>query len=121
MEQLCFGDELNIDMNIETTNFKLPPLTIQPLVENAVKWGGASEEGITVRVSAYDTPLGTEVVVFDDGVGFDPEHLPQDGKEHLGLKLVHNRLQMFCGAKLTVDSKIGQGTVVRVFIPHNLD
>ena len=74
-----------------------------------------------VKLTTRRTPLGVEITVSDNGVGFDPEHLPQDGKEHLGLQLVRDRLQAGCGARLTVESKIGQGTVVRVVIPHSLD
>ena len=59
--------------------------------------------------------------VSDDGVGFDPEQPPQDGKEHVGLQLVRDRLQMVCGAKLTTQSKIGQGTLMRVLIPYSCD
>ncbi len=122
LEQLRFGDELFVDLDIETTDFFLPALTIQPLVENAVKWGaGQAEDGGTVKLVTRKTPLGTEITVSDDGVGFDPDHPPQDGKEHLGLQLVRDRLKMLCGATMTVNSKIGQGTVIQVFIPENLD
>ena len=122
LEQLRFGEELFVEMDIETTDFSLPALTIQPLVENAVKWGVCQdEEGGMVRLSTHETPLGVEITVSDDGVGFDPEQPPNDGKQHFGLQLVRDRLKMICGAKLTVESKIGQGTVVRVFIPRDLD
>ncbi len=122
LEKLRFGDELFVDMDIQTTDFYLPVLTVQPLVENAVKWGvGQAEDGGTVKLSTSETPLGVEITVTDDGVGFDPEDLPQDGKEHLGLQLVRERLQMVCGADLMVDSHIGKGTVVRVIIPRHLN
>ena len=122
LEQLRFGDDLFVDMDIETTDFYLPALTIQPLVENAVKWGiGQVESGGTVTLTTRRTPLGTEIIITDDGMGFDTEQQPQDGKEHLGLQLVRERLRMVCDAKLTVESKIGKGTVVRVFIPYSLD
>ena len=122
LEQLRFGDELHVEMDIAETDFYLPALTIQPLVENAVKWGvGCKEDGGTVTLSTRRTPLGMEITVSDDGVGFDPEQPPQDGKDHLGLQLVRDRLQMVCGAKLTVESQVGQGTVVRVLIPYNRD
>ena len=119
LEQLRFGDELLVDLDIETTDFYLPALTIQPLVENAVKWGvGQKEEGGLITLSTRTTPLGIEVTVSDDGVGFDPEHPPQDGKNHFGLQRGRDRRRMVCGAKLTVDSKVGRGTVVRVSIPR---
>ena len=103
-------------------DFSLPALTIQPLVENAVKWGvGQAEDGGKVQLMTRKTPLGAEVIVMDDGVGFDPERLPQDGREHFGVQLVRDRLKMVCGARLTVESKIGQGTVVRVYIPSRVE
>lgn len=122
LEQLRFGEELFVDMDIETTDFSLPALTIQPLVENAVKWGVCqAEDGGIVRLTTHETPLGVEITVTDDGVGFDPAQPPNDGKQHFGLQLVRDRLKMICGAKMTVESKIGQGTVVRVFIPRSTD
>ena len=122
LEQLRFGDELFVETDIEAQDFQLLALTVQPLVENAVKWGvGQAENGGTVKLTTAETPLGVEITVSDDGVGFDPEHLPQDGREHLGLQLVRERLQMVCGAKLTVESKIGQGTAVLLFIPRSPD
>ena len=69
----------------------------------------------------YTKNLTAIVTVSDDGVGFDPEQPPQDGKEHVGLQLVRGRLQMVCGAKLTTQSKIGQGTLMRVLIPYSCD
>ena len=87
-----------------------------------MKWGvGRKEDGGTVTLMTRKTLLGVEITVSDDGVGFDPEQLPQDGKEHVGLQLVRGRLQMVCGAKLTPQSKIGQGTLMRVLIPYSCD
>lgn len=87
-----------------------------------MKWGvGRKEDGGTVTLMTRKTLLGAEITVSDDGVGFDPEQPPQDGKEHVGLQLVRGRLQMVCGAKLTTQSKIGQGTLMRVLIPYSCD
>ena len=53
-----------------------------------MKWGvGRKEDGGTVTLMTRKTPLGAEITVSDDGVGFDPEQPPQDGKEHVGLQL----------------------------------
>lgn len=87
-----------------------------------MKWGvGRKEDGGTMTLMTRKTPLGAEITVSDDGVGFDPEQPPQGGKEHVGLQLVRGRLQMVCGAKLTTQSKIGQGTLMRVLIPYSCD
>ena len=68
-------------MDIGTTDFMLPALTVQPLVENAVKWGiGKREDGGTVRLTTRMTPLDVEIVVSDDGFGFDTKKAPpEDG------------------------------------------
>ena len=61
LEQLRFGAELQVVMDIGTTDFMLPALTVQPLVENAVKWGiGKREDGGAVRLTTRMTPLGVE-------------------------------------------------------------
>lgn len=94
LEQLPFGDELFVDMDIETTDFRLPALTIQPPVENAVKWGvGQAEDGGTVRISTRETPLGAEITISDNGVGFDPEHPAKDGGEYFGPRPSANDLR----------------------------
>ena len=119
LEQLRFGDELRVVLDIGVTDFSLPSLTIQPLIENAVKWGaGQAEDGGTVTLRTRQVPRGVEITVADDGVGFDPSQLPKDGKEHLGLHLVRDRLKTICGAEMKVKSKLGAGTVIRVFLPQ---
>lgn len=119
LEQLRFGEDLRVEMQIETMDFSLPALTIQPLVENAVKWGvGQKEEGGTVRLRTMAKTGGVEITVSDDGIGFDAAGLPQEGAAHLGLRLVRDRLQMICGARMQIESRIGQGTEIRIFLPQ---
>ena len=122
LEQLRFGDDLQVVMDIQELHFRLPALTIQPLVENAVKWGvGRKDEGGVVTLSTRATAQGIEITVSDNGVGFDPKTPPADGKSHFGLQIVRSRLKTMCGASLTIDSKPGQGSVVRVFLPQDTD
>lgn len=119
LEQLRFGAELQVVMDIGTTEFMLPALTVQPLVENAVKWGiGKREDGGTVRLTTRMTPLGVEIVVSDDGIGFDTKKAPaEDGRSHLGIQLVRQRLRDACGAELELSSRVGEGTVARIVLP----
>ena len=83
--------------------------------------GGTGLSTMLRGLKKYTKNLTAIVTVSDDGVGFDPEQPPQDGKEHVGLQLVRGRLQMVCGAKLTTQIKIGQGTLMRVLIPYSCD
>ena len=95
LQRLRFGDELQVEYDLGCTDFCLPALTLQPLVENAVTYGvRRSESGagvVTVRTRQY--PDRVEVSVIDDGPGFVPESLPGDAeRSHAGLRNVRERL-----------------------------
>ena len=114
IEQARFRDKLNIVYFLQCKDFSLPPLTIQPIVENAVKHGITKRaEGGTVKVSSYDNETHYIIEVIDDGVGFDTERADM----HVGIENVRNRLSAMCKGKLTVKSTIGVGTRVTIEIP----
>ena len=113
-----FGDELNIEYDIEATDFLIPSLTVQPLVENAVKHGvGMKEDGGTVTIATKEFDDRYEVIVSDDGVGFDTAKKPNDGRTHIGMENVRNRLKTMCNAVLNIESTVGKGTVSTITIP----
>ena len=118
LEKMRFGDELNIVYDIKTTNFKIPSLALQPLVENAVKHGvGMKEDGGTVTIATNENENNFEIIVSDDGVGFDVSVPKNDGRAHVGMENVKNRLKTMCDATIETESTIGKGTVVKIFIP----
>ena len=126
IEKLRFADALNVEYDIQTTDFELPILSIQPLVENAVKHGvGMKKYGGTVKISTRETDRAYEVVVSDDGVGFDPEEARKrqetrsDGKSHVGMENTGKRLREMCGAEIVIESRVGEGTTARVIIPKD--
>ena len=122
IEQVRFGAFLRVSYDVGTTDFEIPPLCLQPLVENAVKHGvGLSEDGGTVTIQTRELPGGYAVVVSDDGVGFDPAQPPRDGKAHIGIVNVRERLRSMMGADLSVESERGRGTTVRITIPKKGD
>lgn len=116
LEKLRFEDKLQVVYDIQAEGFLLPALTIQPLVENAVKHGlTEKEEGGTVTISTAETEDAFVITVSDDGVGFDTEApLPE---EHMGLENVKNRLWSVSHATLEVRSQKGAGTVATVYLP----
>lgn len=117
IELLRFSDILKVEYDINDTNFELPALSIQPLVENAVKHGIRSrEEGGTVTISVKRENGKIYVSVHDDGMGYDTEHLPDDGRVHVGIANVRKRLDYMCGGKLEIDSKIGVGTTATIIL-----
>ena len=116
IELVRFPD-MAVRYEIQTDAFLLPALTVQPLVENAIKHGLMGlEEGGTVTVSAYEQPGEYCICVADDGVGFDVSAL-SDTKKHIGLRNVRERLQAMCGGSLTIESTPGAGTRVLIRIP----
>ena len=118
IEQLRFGKKLNIVYDIKTTDFVLPQLSIQPLVENAVKHGvGMKKKGGTVTIATNETDEYYEVIISDDGVGFDTEQKKDDGRSHVGMENTRKRLKDMCGADVIITSVVGEGTVATVMLP----
>ena len=117
LERIRFRERLNVIYDVEETNFKLPPLTVEPLVENAVKHGITKKRGGgTVTISTRREGEVIKITVADNGVGFDPETYMEDGKPHVGIRNVRERLQKMVGGSLTIQSS-DEGTVVVVSIP----
>ena len=120
IEKLRFGKKLNIEYDIQATDFELPQLSIQPLAENAVKHGLSKKRGGgTLTISTRETDNAYEVIVADDGVGFDTSApIPNDdGRSHVGMENIKRRLKEMCGAEVVIESEIGKGTTARVIIP----
>jgi signal transduction histidine kinase len=120
LEKAMYGEALNVIYDIQIKNFKLPALTMQPIVENAVKHGiGKKEGGGTVTISTRETNTGYMVIITDDGAGFDIEKNGDDGQQHIGINNVRLRLSAQCGGSLEIESKFGAGTTASIIIPKN--
>ena len=115
LEKIRFNDRLNIIYDIQIRDFLVPPLSIQPIVENAIKHGTLKKvEGGTVLFKTYETPLAYVVEVKDDGVGFDLSTPNPDDNKHIGVKNIKQRLKTMCNGEMIITSEIGKGTVVIV-------
>ena len=120
IEKLRFGDDLQIACNIRCDDFMLPSLTLQPLVENAIRHGlCGKEDGGTVTICAEKTESEYLITVMDDGVGFDPDALPNDGRSHIGLENVRERLKLLSDGTLSITSVPGVGTTAVIHLPLN--
>ena len=117
LEKRRFGDRLTVEYDIQVTNFHIPLLTLQPLVENAVRHGISKRpEGGTIRITTRELEDSYSVLLEDNGVGFDTTKAPDDSREHVGLSNVRTRLIALCGGSLTVHSVPGEGTTVEIRI-----
>ena len=116
IEQVQFEDSLCVEYDTPCKEFRLPPLTLQPIVENAVKHG-MNPEYVPLCISIRTRKINfcNEIVVEDNGPGFVP--VDDDRKPHTALANIRQRLEMMCGGKLTIRLREGGGTVVTVTIP----
>ena len=118
IEKIRFQEELQVVYDIQTEDFIIPALTVQPLVGNAVKHGMMGSENVcTITIRTKCVERGYQVIIEDDGCGFDPEQVKNDGRKHIGIESVRSRLKFMVGGTLTVKSAIGKGTTVIIEIP----
>ena len=129
LERARFGDRLRVTLQIapETLATVIPFLSVQPLVENAVRHGlEPGEGGGEIRIASRDDGTHTEITVEDDGVGMDPEGLrvtltAGDDGLHVGLRNVDTRLRQLYGGDggLVVETNTDAGTLVRLRVPKS--
>lgn len=123
IEKMRFGDKLNVVYDLRTTAFSVLPLSIQPLVENAIRHGvyRKGKKGGTVTIRTWEDDDTWRVQVEDDGAGFDYQHYLEEmstgATESTGLKNTMFRLSNVLGAHIDVTSQKGEGTTVTVMIP----
>ena len=122
LEKLRFMDELEIVYDIHSKDFMLPALSVQPLVENAVKHGvGKKIGGGTVTIHTTETENEYIICVTDDGVGFTEGEYADDGGTHVGIENIKKRLDMMVNARLEIESEKGIGTKACILIPKRRD
>ena len=116
LEKMRFGERFEFGEDLDELNFAIPPLTVQPLVENAVKHGltKPGKQGSVCLMTSRE-PDAILIQVIDDGVGFRPEELEKSTS--IGLKNVRYRLEHLAGATLEIESTPGHGTRAMIRIP----
>lgn len=123
IEKMRFGDKLDVVYDVPASGFDILPLSIQPLVENAIRHGiyQRGKRGGTVAVRSREEPDRWLVLVEDNGVGFDVADFWRQAsagkKDSTGLKNIIFRLEKVMGARVEVASTRGVGTKVIVSIP----
>jgi signal transduction histidine kinase len=129
VEMMRFEGRIFVEYDTPVLNFKLPALTLQPLVENSIRHG--MKPGLIplkIIIKSRETERGIEVSVEDDGIGFDASAL-MDNTENDGypkapkgaLENIRNRLALFCGGSLEIISGPDSGTKVTIVLPKDSD
>ena len=119
IENVRFPD-MTFLSEMNSGDFHIPALTIQPIVENAIKHGLMKlPKGGTIHVVSYETDNHYCVSVEDDGVGFDTSEL-LDERKHVGIRNIRGRLKAMVGGTLEIESTVGVGTKVLITIPKEV-
>ena len=121
LENMRFDDELDYEEDIEAADFMIPTLSIQPLVENAVKHGmmGKDEGILHINLKTYQKDNNYIIEIIDDGCGFVVGQKKDDGRSHVGMSYAKTSIENRLGGTLVIDSTLGEGTKVIISIPGN--
>ena len=125
IEKMRYGDKLTVVYDIRCEEFPIVPLTVQPLIENAVKHGiyPRGKAGGTVTLTSEETEDEYRITVRDDGVGFDYEQVKREiagGKrDSTALSSLIFRLDTIMGASVDIHSEIGKGSEFVIRISKN--
>lgn len=120
IQERRFPDQMTLKYDIQVQDFRLPALTLQPIVENAVKYGVETRfDPTTIWISTWQTGEAYVINVRDNGPGFDPANPPKSNSTHIGIASVRSRLANMVGGSMTIDSVPGTGTTVTITVPKN--
>lgn len=120
LEKKRFGEKLNVEYDINEMKFLVPSLGLQPIVENSIKHGirGKNSPG-HIKIGSYKVDTGYKIIIEDDGIGFDM-NMPakEDGRSHVGMINVRERLRQMCNASMEIESSPGNGCRTEIIIPE---
>ena len=119
VEQVRFEDTLIVSFNTPHTEFCLPPLTLQPIVENSVKYGVDPEESVplNITITTRKTEDGSIITIEDTGPGIDDAG--NNDQPHTAIRNIRKRLELMCHGTLTIQNRHSGGTEAIIFIPDN--
>lgn len=111
---------IRVETDLQDQDFTIPALTVQPIVENAIRHGvRICEEGV-VRISSRKDGLVHEIVIEDNGKGFDRDEVSNMNGLHLGIRNVTERIVKICSGSVDVQTEPGNGTRVVIRIPEEV-
>lgn len=117
LEKVRFEDKIRFEKDLEVEGFLIPPLVLQPIVENAIKHGLLrTKKGGCVQLKTRREEKEILIEITDDGAGFDTSQPSREGA--VGISNVRFRLEYMIGGKMEIESEPEKGTRVTIRIPH---
>ena len=113
-------DNISVVYDIGVKDFSVPPLTLQPIVENSIQHGlRAKKSGGTITISTWKDEGKIYISVKDNGIGFDMIKPKDTKRKHLGIENTKFRIEKICNGTLDVKSIVNAGTEVLITIPSS--
>lgn len=116
IEMIRFSN-IRVEYDIRDEDYGIPTLTIQPMVENAIRHGVRSRTEGIVKVTAYRQGNEHLIVIKDNGIGFEKLPVGDENGKHIGISNVKERLEQMCGGRMEIDSIPDEGTKITIRIP----
>ncbi len=122
IEKLRFRHRLMVKYDIQETGFYVPTLSLQPIIENAVKHGISKRlNGGTIIISTFTDDENYIIQIKDNGVGFTEKEVEEKEKntkrKSLGMKNIKNRIENLLDGRLEIESRKERGTTARIYLP----
>ena len=116
VEKVRYDESLFYSFDIHTDDFLIPPLTLQPIVENSVKHGiDPSGKVLNISIKAEMSDGKNTVIITDDGV---EDGGAGRGGTHIAIDNIRKRLDMMCKGTFEMKDRSGGGKIVTICIPE---
>ena len=120
IEMIRFSN-IRVEYDIRDEEYGIPTLTIQPMVENAIRHGIRSRTEGIVKVTTFRQGNEHLIVIQDNGTGFEKMPAKNENGKHIGIRNVRERLEKMCGGRMEIDSKPEEGTKITIRIPASTE
>ena len=116
LENLRREKKFNLILDIDFVDFYVPPLSLEPIVENSINYSRVNEkEDGFIEIASYYDDENVVITISDNGIGFDPKFVRV---ESLGQRNLKERLQLHLNATIQVESQPGKGCVTTIRFPY---
>ena len=118
LDDIRSGKDFNVIFDIDFEDFLIPVLSLQPYVENAIKYSKVIEKADGyIKISSSLTDDGILLEISDNGIGFDTDKISDSS---CGIKNSKERFLLLTGVTPIIKSKLGAGTVITILLPKSL-